>query len=517
MDRKDVISAAFGSVIVGALVWFILLDRDSAEQQALRPAESAPEAASTPTLETASEPKADEETASAAPEEPSDEATVSDAAQGDGPTEPVEEKVEEPAAGQLAVTDTAEAEEEVAVSEAVEEPAERQEPTSESHAATAPETGTETEKEAEPPLREPVFDVVRIEPDGSGLVAGRAAPGATVEVIVEGEIVAEVVAGPDGAFVAFIQVEPNAEAETTASEADQPATTDAASPNETAVASVEETPETEDEPSQAALTEAVEPEEATTSSSGDGAVGAPPASAPETAAKAAAEATPETENERAAEMQAAAGMNAAARSIILRAKPGETLPVVESAPVFVVGGAGPETAPLIVQPEESGLRLVQPPSRPASKDVTLDTISYDADGRVVFAGRARPKSAVRLYLNAAPIAEAPVADDGSWRTRAAETIASGVYTLRLDQVDAAGKVLSRIETPFLREAITEGPVGDNTITVQSGDNLWRISESFYGEGVRYTVIYGANKGQIRDPDLIYPGQIFTVPDEPRSE
>lgn len=50
------------------------------------------------------------------------------------------------------------------------------------------------------------------------------------------------------------------------------------------------------------------------------------------------------------------------------------------------------------------------------------------------------------------------------------------------------------------------------ITVQPGHSLWRISEGHYGAGERYLVIYTANRGQIRNPDLIYPGQIFVLPD-----
>ena len=49
------------------------------------------------------------------------------------------------------------------------------------------------------------------------------------------------------------------------------------------------------------------------------------------------------------------------------------------------------------------------------------------------------------------------------------------------------------------------------VFVQPGNSLWRISRAVYGEGTRYTVIYAANAEQIRDPDLIYPGQIFDVP------
>jgi nucleoid-associated protein YgaU len=53
--------------------------------------------------------------------------------------------------------------------------------------------------------------------------------------------------------------------------------------------------------------------------------------------------------------------------------------------------------------------------------------------------------------------------------------------------------------------------GIETTTVRRGDNLWDISRSTYGEGVQYPKIYDANRNQIRDPDLIFPGQIFVLP------
>jgi nucleoid-associated protein YgaU len=58
----------------------------------------------------------------------------------------------------------------------------------------------------------------------------------------------------------------------------------------------------------------------------------------------------------------------------------------------------------------------------------------------------------------------------------------------------------------------------NTAIVSRGDNLWRISHRVYGRGLRYTVIYGANQGQIRNPNLIYPGQVFVLPgQEPKPQ
>ncbi|MCJ2084419.1 Ig-like domain-containing protein [Methylobacterium sp. E-005] len=55
----------------------------------------------------------------------------------------------------------------------------------------------------------------------------------------------------------------------------------------------------------------------------------------------------------------------------------------------------------------------------------------------------------------------------------------------------------------------------NTAKITRGDNLWRISQRTYGRGERYTVIYDANQTQIRNPDLIYPGQIFVLPSDKR--
>ncbi len=52
-----------------------------------------------------------------------------------------------------------------------------------------------------------------------------------------------------------------------------------------------------------------------------------------------------------------------------------------------------------------------------------------------------------------------------------------------------------------------------TVTVQPGFTLWGIAEGQLGDGIRYVQVFEANKDKIRDPDLIYPGQVFTIPAE----
>ena len=140
---------------------------------------------------------------------------------------------------------------------------------------------------------------------------------------------------------------------------------------------------------------------------------------------------------------------------------------------------------------------------------------------MLLSGRSRAESLIRIYLNNAAIAELSSGTDGRWRGRIAG-ITPGVYTMRLDELSGGGKVLSRLETPFKREAPAvliaaqpDSPAESppiQSVTVQTGDTLWAISRERYGDGLLYVRVFEANRKNIRDPDLIYPGQIFSIPD-----
>ncbi|KQW31031.1 peptidoglycan-binding protein [Rhizobium sp. Root274] len=69
------------------------------------------------------------------------------------------------------------------------------------------------------------------------------------------------------------------------------------------------------------------------------------------------------------------------------------------------------------------------------------------------------------------------------------------------------------DTAAAPKTIQQAPLAksENSVIIRRGDTLWQISRRVYGQGVRYTTIYLANENQIRNPDLIEPGQIFTVP------
>lgn len=81
---------------------------------------------------------------------------------------------------------------------------------------------------------------------------------------------------------------------------------------------------------------------------------------------------------------------------------------------------------------------------------------------------------------------------------------------------APGQVASSGQDIPTMTAVQVGDPGDERFAsgqaiIRRGDNLWTIARRVYGQGIRYTTIYQANRDQIRDPDLIYPGQVFDLP------
>ncbi len=149
----------------------------------------------------------------------------------------------------------------------------------------------------------------------------------------------------------------------------------------------------------------------------------------------------------------------------------------------------------------------------AAESLTLDIINYDASGQVDFSGKAKPDSRINAYIDNKLVGIATVMPDGTWHLIPTEQFTPGLHTLRLDQIDATGQVISRLETPFSMALFENPGTGEGLVIVQPGNSLWRIARRLYGKGIQYTTIFGANRDQIVDPSLIYPGQIFIVPEE----
>jgi nucleoid-associated protein YgaU len=264
--------------------------------------------------------------------------------------------------------------------------------------------------------RTPRFDVVRVEPDGSAMIAGSAEPGAEVSVIVDDAVVATLRADRTGAFAGFVTLPPTAD-----------------------------------------------------------------------------------------DMQ----------RLDLSAQVGEGQALRSEEPVLVAGRSDGEPeagAPIVAIARADGVDLLQEPIREATGGVSVDMVSYGEGDMLVVSGRGNVLRLVRLYANATFVAETMVREDGGWQIAVNAVLEPGSHTLRADEIDANGTVTSRVEAPFVRGAPDTVALRPGEMVVERGQTLWRIAESLYGSGVRYTIIYEANSDRITNPDLIFPGQVLTIPD-----
>jgi nucleoid-associated protein YgaU len=410
----------------------------------------------------------------------------------------------------------------------------------------------------------PAFDVARIEPTGEAVIAGRAVPGATVELLRAGELHDQTLANEAGEFVLVPRPLPPGNYDLTL--------------------------------------RSTQPDGQKLTSKGSVAVAL----------------GPRKDDRRAG---APVGPRKDDRPAVASVAPRkDDRPAV--APVAPRKDDGPAVA--LVVPDNPVLA----PSKPVVAGVgsiAIDTVDTKADGKLYVSGQSAPDGAVRLYLNDAYIASATPSAEGRVAFVIESGMTPGDYRVRLEKVDPSGSVQSRTEaslkvpatfatasaprsTPTFRPdsqaqrpsvgptagpaemtenrpprsdepalsrpagasevtdnrpprsdepalprpagasevtdnrppradqpalprpplaAETESqpaaaaPPGDTagvvvvpkieTAVVARGDNLWRISRITYGRGVRYPMIFDANRDQIRDPDLIYPGQVFVLP------
>lgn len=176
----------------------------------------------------------------------------------------------------------------------------------------------------------------------------------------------------------------------------------------------------------------------------------------------------------------------------------------------------PEASPMVLHRTPGAVQIVQPSGLAVPGNVSLDLVSYAESGAVHLAGRGQPGNTARIYANDSLVGETAIAAGGDWVLEIAELL-EGRYILRVDEISPTGDVLSRTESPFQREFpeanLPETFAQGATVIVQPGNTLWLMATEAYGEGGDYTQIFSANREAIRDPDLIYPGQIFSIPRE----
>ncbi|MGB5557339.1 MAG: LysM peptidoglycan-binding domain-containing protein [Paracoccaceae bacterium] len=359
-------------------------------------------------------------------------------------------------------------------------------------------TETQTTEPQNPSVADvvvPSFDVVRVDAEGNALIAGRAEPASTITILLDDKVIDEIKVDAAGMFTSLLTLEPSEVPRVVrlvGRDQDAGAAASAESVIIAPFAFSEATPEGTEfaDGSESVSTGDAESGGALQVASGD---------VPE---------TPKTD---------------ATDEIDRTADAGTVEPDPAQNPEPSAGAVSEETAPTVLLATEEGIDVMQPGGGAPDllSEIALDSISYDPGGEVTLSGRGTGEGFVRVYLDNKPIQTQRIEESGRWRTPLPE-VETGVYTLRIDEVNSQGEVVSRVETPFKREepaalaALNSGSAPQtgiklSLVTVQPGNTLWGIASRNYGEGILYVRVYEANKDRIRDPDLIYPGQVFEVP------
>ncbi|WP_232475176.1 LysM peptidoglycan-binding domain-containing protein, partial [Neoroseomonas rubea] len=174
--------------------------------------------------------------------------------------------------------------------------------------------------------------------------------------------------------------------------------------------------------------------------------------------------------------------------------------------------AGSAAAPRLLQGPQMAPEAPRQGGRPAPARLGMSSVDYEEGGSVRFAGTAPAGASVRVYVGDLHAGDAVANAEGRWLLQPERQPPVGRATLRVDQIAERGRVAARVEVPFQRDELPPDAFERNRVVVQPGANLWRIARAVYGRGTRFTVIYAANRDQIRDPQRIFPGQIFAVPE-----
>lgn len=413
----------------------------------------------------------------------------------------------------------------------------------------------------------PSFDLVRVEPTGEIVAAGSSAAGARVELLTGDDLLAsaDANAGGEWAMVTDKPLDPgsyelvlraNGEAGSGDMVEGDRVTVVIEAPDKTPLVAVTRPGEPTQVLQQPEETAAAAPAPTTPPAT---ATEDPSAAEPQAGQAVAAPvgAEPQAQQDSTLQAQQDSAPDPGSQQLAAVTPPASQQQTSAPSPAAERPPAGQSSAvqPASDQPASDQPAETQPPAAPAAQ-VAIETVEVEEPGRLMLSGRADAGAPVRLYLNNERLADIETGADGRWSTSSERPMPPGRYAVRADVVTPSGEVKGRAEVRFDRVQLVEetaqapaaaggsdataadasGPGGSVTIVsraggsgaaesnaamgagagtsvvvIARGDNLWRIARKIYGAGVRHSVIYEANRNQIRDPDLIYPGQVFTIP------
>lgn len=364
----------------------------------------------------------------------------------------------------------------------------------------------ETEVVVEP-LEVPTFDLVRVEKNGDAVIAGQAVPNAQVFLENNGEVVGTTTADATGAFVIIPDKPfsgPNNEIQIRAKLEGR----ESVSSNQVVAVAVdgEKTPlvAVVEQGKPVNIVQQPEPEVQATEVAKAPEVSEPvEVPEPEPIVEIAENPEPLPETEVAVVQQE----DAVAPEPEL-----EVAALPEPEPEPIADDPQPATTPEPPkQVEAPAVTLIE--SQP---ELVVDAVETE-DEAIFIAGSGEPNQIVRVYVNDQLLGDTKSGADGRWLLQETKKLEPGEYNVRADLLQSTGGVDARAAVPFVvseterTRLVSLDPNQGQRVIIRKNDNLWTISQRLYGDGRRFTAIYQRNSDQIRDPNLIYPGQVFELP------
>ncbi|KZL17802.1 LysM domain/BON superfamily protein [Pseudovibrio axinellae] len=370
----------------------------------------------------------------------------------------------------------------------------------------------------------PSFDVMRVEPSGDAVVAGRAQAGSIVALISNGDVIGRGIANTRGEFAIVLDRPLTPGDHDVSLEATNNETQEKSGSAQHIAVSV---PENETGEVLIVLNEPNAPSKILQMPE------APVTAEPVTTVKIK---KPETEAPTlsvANNSPASAPAETQIAAVKSQAPENTVAPTVQKEAQESTGQAAHPQITARVEDQIAGPE-VQPMRAAAQESSDLSVKSVEtSQGKVFVAGESKPDAKVRVYVGEEFVGEAKAGKEGRWLVEAEKKISAGNVEVRADRLaDTEGKVAARAQVVFTKgendvvmipvRLVAEGSgsrgasasvgIGElPNVIIRQGDNLWTISRRLYGKGTRYTTIYQANSQQIRNPDLIYPGQVFMLP------
>ena len=147
----------------------------------------------------------------------------------------------------------------------------------------------------------------------------------------------------------------------------------------------------------------------------------------------------------------------------------------------------------------------------SNKDIfNVRTIFFDENGFVSIQGEVNFGKKIELYINK-KIMEIIKIENSKWQYNSDTIFDFGLHDLLVVLKSDKDEILDRIALPFMRVEMPSNDVPENFILIKPGDMLWTIAYRLYGDPFKYIQIFEENKDQITNPDLIFPGQLFSIP------